>query len=43
MKREKITKFDGISLPDGRCMKGLKEKVINTFVYYKLIRFDTWK
>ena len=23
LKRGKITKFDGISLPDGRCMKGL--------------------
>ena len=25
LKRGKITKFDGISLPDGRCMKGLIE------------------
>ena len=42
LKRRKITKIDGISLPDERFMKGLIEgEVINIWVYYNLIRFMT--
>ena len=37
----KITKFDGIPLPDGRVMKGLIEGAGYIWVYYKLSKFNT--
>ena len=41
MKRGKVLKSDGISLPDGRAIKSLSEgRVTSTWVYCKLTKLN---